>query len=443
MKLSKRVTNYFNNIKESVNGGPMDRIFGGIPYTKKGKQSIVTMKLPDDVKERIIQRAKKEGKVAKPNNGGGVTVFESVNESIITEKQLKGLDGIDSKTPLTKISDTQKLNIIQGTGNNISFKVPKGFNRNFWQVFSKGKIKKKKSLSGDIVYYLPGKFIDSPNFKSEKDLINGVDWESVEQTRRFNESVNESINEGFLDIFKNEFKIALNFIKKTFGGSGVKISVKNLVPDIKETARYIEVLGPNGNSIRIEVSAYQANWSKRVPASSALFPDYTDDEYAGLWSVKAYKKDSRGEMDTTKISSKQNQQQRVGIKSKQQAKKWVLGELTKYISSHKDILNKFITESVSESVSESVNEAKVQRPVNRWLELKNDETLHPHKKMAMGLKELKYQLAETQKFFNWYNKIKSMNELDSSDYWKRTQSHIYKIKERLVNIARTIQEIEK
>ena len=90
-----------------------------------------------------------------------------------------------------------------------------------------------------------------------------------------------------------------------------------------------------------------------------------------------------------------------------------------------------------------VNEAKVQRPVNRWLELKNDETMHPHKKMAMGLKELKYQLGETQKFFNWYNKIKTMNELDSSDYWKRTQSHIYKIKERLVNIAKTIQEIEK
>ena len=94
-------------------------------------------------------------------------------------------------------------------------------------------------------------------------------------------------------------------------------------------------------------------------------------------------------------------------------------------------------------LKESVNESKVKRPVNRWLELKNDETMHPHKKMAMGLKELKYQLGETQKFFNWYNKIKTMNELDSSDYWKRTQSHIYKIKERLINIAKTIQEIEK
>ncbi len=97
----------------------------------------------------------------------------------------------------------------------------------------------------------------------------------------------------------------------------------------------------------------------------------------------------------------------------------------------------------AESIDESVNEAKVKRPVNRWLELKNDETMHPHKKMAMGLKELKHQLAETQKFFNWYNKIKTMNELDSNQYWKRTNKHIYKIKERLINIAKTIQEIEK
>ena len=505
---------------EGINEGPMDRIFGGIPYTKKGKQSIVTMKLPDDVKKRIIQRAKKEGKVAKPNFGGGVTVFESVidevidkddlktakdrlkyphtiedieyrttrrgdkfvkiiykkkyvpgkmmdtgphfvsvfytdekdlqnigkalklklkesvNENLITERQLKGLEGIDNKTPLTKISDAQKLKIIQGTGNNISFKVPKGFDRNFWQVFSKGKIKKKKSLSGDIVYFLPGKIINSPNFKSEKDLINGVDWVAVEQTRRFNESV---VNEGVLDIFKNEFKIALNFIKKTFGGSGVKISVKHIRPDIKYTDKYIEVLGPNGNSIRIQVSAYQTGWSEKVPASSALFPDFTDKKYGGSWSVKAYKKDSRDEMDTTKISSKTNQEYSVSIKSNRDAKKWVLGQLTKYISSHKDILKKFITEPISESV----NEAKIKRPVNRWLELKNDETMHPHKKMAHGLKELKYQLAETEKFFKWYNKIKNINELESSNYWKRTQNHIYKIKERLVNIARTIQEIEK
>ena len=95
------------------------------------------------------------------------------------------------------------------------------------------------------------------------------------------------------------------------------------------------------------------------------------------------------------------------------------------------------------TLAESINEAKVKRPVNRWLELKNDESMHPHKKMAMGLKELKYQLREVEKFFNWYNKIKTINELDSDKYWKRTNRHIYTIKEKLIKIAKTIQEIEK
>lgn len=92
---------------------------------------------------------------------------------------------------------------------------------------------------------------------------------------------------------------------------------------------------------------------------------------------------------------------------------------------------------------DEVNEGKLKRPVNRWLELKNDETMHANKKLAVGLKELKYQLSEVEKFFRWYNQIKTMNELSSDGFWKRTHGHIYKIKERLINIAKTIQEIEK
>jgi hypothetical protein len=99
--------------------------------------------------------------------------------------------------------------------------------------------------------------------------------------------------------------------------------------------------------------------------------------------------------------------------------------------------------SVSFPSNKVISEGKVKRPVNRWLELKNDESMHANKKLAVGLKELKYQLAEVEKFFSWYNKIKNINELDSSEYWKRTNGHIYKIKERIINIARTLQEIEK
>ena len=96
-----------------------------------------------------------------------------------------------------------------------------------------------------------------------------------------------------------------------------------------------------------------------------------------------------------------------------------------------------------EHMDESLSESKSKRPVNRWLELKNDESMHANKKLATGLRELKYQLKEVETFFRWYNQIKTMNELSSDTFWKRTHGHIYKIKERLINIAKTIQEIEK
>jgi hypothetical protein len=105
-----------------------------------------------------------------------------------------------------------------------------------------------------------------------------------------------------------------------------------------------------------------------------------------------------------------------------------------------DLVSGFFSDA---QIHGAMNEAKKKKYTNRWLELKNDESMHANKKLAMGLKELKYQLAETEKFFNWYNKIKNINELDSDSFWKRTNSHIYKIKERLVNIAKTIKEIEK
>ena len=85
---------------------------------------------------------------------------------------------------------------------------------------------------------------------------------------------------------------------------------------------------------------------------------------------------------------------------------------------------------------------KPKRPVNRWLELKNDESRTPNQKLSLGLKELKYQLAEVEMFFRWYNKIRSMNELNKDKYWKRTNTNIYKIKERLINIVNSIKELD-
>ena len=206
--------------------------------------------------------------------------YELVDDDVdnITEAGLKGTENIPSNKKLSQLSDTDKLKIVQGTGNLISFKIPSWSKDKKWTVISSGKIVKKKNLNGETIFFLQGKggiIKASPTYPSVKELLDGVNWDTMELRR------------------------------------------------------------------------------------------------------------------------------------------------------------------------ESVNEARIKRPVNRWLELKNDETMHPHKKMAHGLKELKYQLAETEKFFTWYNKIKTMNELDSTNYWKRTQNHIYKIKERLINIAKTLQEIEK
>jgi hypothetical protein len=115
-------------------------------------------------------------------------ILESISEMVITEKQFKGLDGIPTTTSLAKITKDQKLKIIKGVGNIIDFIVPKGVSRNFWQVIGTGKV--KKNLSGE--YYLEGKMINSPMFKSMDDLINGVKWNSMEERRRFNESINEN-----------------------------------------------------------------------------------------------------------------------------------------------------------------------------------------------------------------------------------------------------------
>lgn len=255
---------------------------------------------------------------------------ENIDESILTEKQFKGLEGIPSNVSLEKATTTQKLNIIKAPGNIIDFIVPNWAkkSRNFWQVISTGKV--KKNSTGN--HYLEGKIIPSPAFDSLDDLIKGIDWKSMEKRRRFNESVNEA---------------------KTYK-KGDKLKIKL----------------PNGKKF-----------------------DVVFDMYARTKGVALGKfKDGSGEYDIKPFN-----------------------------------LN---------TIVESVNE-------NRWLELKNDTSMHANKKLAVGLKELKYQLMEVEKFFTWYNRIKNINELDSQNYWKRTNGHIYKIKERLVNIAKTLKEIEK
>ena len=117
---------------------------------------------------------------------------DTIEETTLNEKQFKGLEGIPANKSLEKISKAEKLNIIKAKGNIISFIVPDEYKgkRNFWQVISAGNI--KKSSSGNIVMLMGGGPMNSPSFKNIDDLINGVDWKSMEEKRRFNESVTES-----------------------------------------------------------------------------------------------------------------------------------------------------------------------------------------------------------------------------------------------------------
>ncbi len=80
---------------------------------------------------------------------------------------------------------------------------------------------------------------------------------------------------------------------------------------------------------------------------------------------------------------------------------------------------------------------------NRWLELKRDETRTPSQKVSHGIRELKNQLAEIEKFVGWYNRLRSENNLGKNDFFKRTNTNIYRIKERIIKIANSIQEIDK
>jgi hypothetical protein len=79
---------------------------------------------------------------------------------------------------------------------------------------------------------------------------------------------------------------------------------------------------------------------------------------------------------------------------------------------------------------------------NRWLELKRDETRTPSQKVSHGIRELKNQLAEIEKFMGWYSKLKSETQLGKGDFFKRTENNIRKIKERIIRMASTIKEID-
>lgn len=83
---------------------------------------------------------------------------------------------------------------------------------------------------------------------------------------------------------------------------------------------------------------------------------------------------------------------------------------------------------------------QVNEGTNRFHQLrKSDGT--PNQKIGVGIRELRKQLSEIEKFVTWYGKIKNESGLDSANYWKRTQRHLSKISERLNKLSTKVRDL--
>jgi hypothetical protein len=165
--------------------------------------------LPKKVKQEILNRLKEyAGKMGRDHMGGddipsankgGLRDFDGYDnvdynrDMQMDEAELKGIENIPSNKKLSQLSDSDKLKIVQGVGNLISFKVPSWSRDKKWTVISSGKIVKKKDFDGDTIFFLRGKgpIKTSPTYSSVKELLDGVEWDTMELRR-------ESVDEGNL-----------------------------------------------------------------------------------------------------------------------------------------------------------------------------------------------------------------------------------------------------
>jgi hypothetical protein len=85
---------------------------------------------------------------------------------------------------------------------------------------------------------------------------------------------------------------------------------------------------------------------------------------------------------------------------------------------------------------QSVNE-------NRFHQLRLDQKRTPNQKIGVGIREIRKQITEIEKFLEWYGKIKQENSMKGEQFWKRTNKHIYRIKERLHGIRKNISTLKK
>jgi predicted NodU family carbamoyl transferase len=77
---------------------------------------------------------------------------------------------------------------------------------------------------------------------------------------------------------------------------------------------------------------------------------------------------------------------------------------------------------------------------NRFQQLRKEDST-PNQKIGVGLRNVRKQLSEIEKFIEWYSKIKTENGLEQAGYWKRTHRNLRGIKERLNQISQKIHKL--
>ena len=91
-------------------------------------------------------------------------------------------------------------------------------------------------------------------------------------------------------------------------------------------------------------------------------------------------------------------------------------------------------------MAKSAGYSVVHEVTNRYHQLRKEEAT-PNQKIGVGIRNMRNQLEEIEKFVEWYSKIKTESDLNGSDYWKRTQKHLNVIRERLNKISQKIQNL--
>jgi hypothetical protein len=95
-------------------------------------------------------------------------------------------------------------------------------------------------------------------------------------------------------------------------------------------------------------------------------------------------------------------------------------------------------DSLTKRINQSTGYKKVNE--NRWQELRKDES-SPKAKIGRGISNVNRQLSEIETFLGWYGKLKIEGDMDSTEHWKRTKKNLFKIRERLNNIATSISKL--